>query len=88
MSDATSPAASGPAGPLFEGQVGAAYLLSMLVGAEPRGLPGTIIERVAFQKAAEGHPMDDVIVYARDHYGKPATLEIQVKRTVTFAPRR
>jgi ABC-type cobalamin/Fe3+-siderophores transport system ATPase subunit len=86
MSDATSPAASGPAGPHFEGQVGAAYLLSMLVGAEPRGLPGTVIERVAFQKAAEGHPLDDVIVHARDHQGKPATLEIQVKRTVTFAP--
>ena len=36
MSEATSPASSGPAGGHFEGQVGASYLLSMLVGAEPR----------------------------------------------------
>ena len=31
----------------FEGQVGAAYLLAMLVAAEPRDLPGTTIDRVA-----------------------------------------
>ena len=66
MTDATNPAASGPAGGHFEGQVGASYLLSMLVGAEARGLPGAIIDRVAFQRAAEGHPLDDVIVYAHD----------------------
>jgi hypothetical protein len=66
--------------------VGASYLLSLLVGAEPRGLPGTTIDRVAFQRAAEGHPLDDVIVYAHDAQGKPATLEVQVKKGVTFAP--
>ena len=86
MSNATSPASSGPAGSHFEGQVGASYLLSMLVGAEPLGLPGTIIDRVAFQRAAEGHPLDDVIVYAHDAMGNPATLEVQVKRKVAFAP--
>jgi hypothetical protein len=86
MNEATSPAASGPAGGHFEGQVGASYLLSMLVAAEARGLPGTTIDRVAFQRAAEGHPLDDVIVYAHDAQGNPATLEVQVKRTVTFAP--
>jgi len=31
-----SPASTGPAGGHFEGQVGASYLLAMLVGAEPR----------------------------------------------------
>ena len=86
MSDATSPASSGPAGGHFEGQIGAFYLLSMLVGAEPRGLPGTIIDRVEFQRAAEGHPLDDVIVHAHDTSGNAATLEIQVKRGMTFAP--
>jgi hypothetical protein len=66
--------------------VGASYLLSLLVGAEPRGLPGTTIDRVAFQRAAEGHPLDDVIVHAHDAQGKPAILEVQVKKGVTFAP--
>lgn len=82
---ASSPAASGPAGSHFEGQVGAYYLLSMLAGAEPRGLPGTNIERVEFQRGAEGHPLDDVIVHAHDGRSA-AVLEIQVKRTITFAP--
>ena len=87
MSEATSPSSSGPAGPHFEGQVGASYLLCMLVGAEPRGLPGTVIDRVAFQRAAEGHPLDDVIVHAHDASGNGATLEVQVKRAMTFAPK-
>ena len=86
MTQGTSPAASGPAGPHFEGQVGAFYLLSLLARAEPRGLPGTTIDRVEFQRAAEGHPLDDVIVQAHDAQGKPAVLEIQVKRSMTFAP--
>jgi hypothetical protein len=83
---ASSPASSGPAGPLFEGQVGAYYLLSLLSDAPPRGLPGTTIERVELQRASEGHPLDDVIVHARDSHAHPAVLAIQVKRTVTFAP--
>lgn len=87
MSNATSPASSGPAGAHFEGQVGAMYLLSLLTGAEPRGLPGTIIDRVKFQRGAEGYPLDDVIVEAHDASGTVANLEIQVKRDMTFAPR-
>src|ERR1700678_1207024 len=87
MSQATSPAASGPAGSHFEGQVGASYLLSMLAGAEPRGLPGMIIDRVALQRAGEGYPLDDVILYAHDVSGCAAPLEVQVKRDITFAPK-
>jgi hypothetical protein len=49
---AVSPAASGPAGTSFEGQVGATYLLTMLIGAEPRGLPGTTIDRVELRPEA------------------------------------
>ena len=86
--EGTSPSSSGPAGSLFEGQVGAFFLLSLLVRAEPRGLPGTIIDRVEFQRAPEGHPLDDVIVHAHDAQGKPAVLEIQVKKGISFAPRR
>ncbi len=84
--NASSPASSGPAGSHFEGQVGAYYLLSMLVGTEPRGLPGTAIDRIEFQRAAEGRPLDDVIVRAHDPRGHPAVLEIQVKRSISFAP--
>jgi len=86
MANATSPASSGPAGSHFEGQVGAHYLLSMLTGTEPRGLPGTTIDRVEFQRAPEGRPLDDVIVHAHYTRGDPAVLEIQVKRSITFAP--
>jgi hypothetical protein len=86
MTEGKSPAATGPAGSLFEGQVGAFFLLSLLVRAEPRGLPGTTLERVEFQRAGEGHPLDDVIVHAHDAQGKPALLEVQVKKGVTFAP--
>jgi hypothetical protein len=86
VSHGTSPSSSGPAGSLFEGQVGAFFLLSLLVRAEPRGVPGTIIDRVEFQRAPEGHPLDDVIVHAHDAQGKPAVLEIQVKKGISFAP--
>jgi hypothetical protein len=57
----------------------------MLIGSEPRGLPGTGIDRVELQRAAEGRPLDDVIVHAHDTRGNPAVLEIQVKRSITFA---
>src|SRR5712691_6790340 len=81
-----SPTATGPAGTLFEGQVGAHYLLSLIAG-EPRGLPGVMLDRVEFQRAGEGRPLDDVVVYGRHLSGVGVTLEIQVKREITFAPK-
>ena len=84
--NASSPAASGPAGSHFEAQVGAAYLLALLTGSEPRGLPGTTIASIKLQRAAEGHPLDDVIIHAHDGRGSPAVLEVQVKRTISFTP--
>jgi hypothetical protein len=66
--------------------VGATYLLAMLVGGEPRGLPGTTIDRIELQRATEGFPLDDVIIHAHDAHGVTAALEIQVKRSITFAP--
>lgn len=83
---AASPAASGPAGSLFEGQVGAHYLLTMLAESEPRGLPGAKIQCVEFQRAGEGHPLDDVIIRGSTRAGAPTVLEVQVKRTISFAP--
>src|SRR5262245_35973428 len=58
----------------------------MLTGTEPRGLPGTMIDRIELQRAAEGRPLDDVIIHAHDARGDPAVLEVQVKRSITFAP--
>ena len=80
---AASPVATGPAGPLFEGQVGAYYLVSMLARGEPRGLPGTSVTQIEFQRASD-RPLDDVIVHATDGLGKQAVLEIQVKRAIDF----
>lgn len=85
-STGTSTLASGPAGTHFEGQVGASYLLAMLAGAPARGLPGATIERVALQQANAGRPLDDVVIHAHDNVsGKPVALEVQVKRSITFA---
>ena len=78
------PAAAGNAGPQFEGKVGAFYLLSLLIGSEPRGLPGAITRTVAFQQRASGRPLDDVVIQAVNADGSLATLEIQAKRTLAF----
>src|SRR5689334_2758145 len=79
-----APAATGNAGSQFEGKVGAFYVLSLLSGGEPRGLPGAVPRSVEFQQRIAEHPLDDVIVKATNRDGSPATLEIQVKRTLTF----
>jgi hypothetical protein len=79
-----SPAATGPSGALLEGHVGAQYLLPLLSAGEARGLPGVVVTRVAFQRASLNHPMDDVIVTGNDRQGRPATLELQAKRTIAF----
>ena len=80
------PSSTGPAGADFEARVGAAQMLAMLKGASPRGLPGMNIERVELQRAADGFPLDDVIIRGRDGSGAPATLQIQVKREISFSP--
>jgi len=78
------PAATGNAGPQFEAKVGAFYLLSLLSGSEPRGLPGATIRTIEFQQRGSGRPLDDVIVYGTNADGSDAVLEIQAKRTLTF----
>ncbi len=83
----SSPVSTGPAGAEFEGQVGATYLLALLTNASPRGLPGTLIDRVQFQRAGEGYPLDDVIVHAHNMRGEPSVLRLQVKRSLTAAPK-
>lgn len=80
----TNPASSGGAGTHFEAKVGASYLLSMLLEVDARGLPGCRIESVSLQRSQEGHPLDDIVIRGVDQAGNAATLEIQVKRTLTF----
>lgn len=82
-----STAASGPAGAHFEQEVAAYYLLAMLCGAPPRGMPGTRIETVELQQSNSGYPLDDVIVGVIDPVGQRKSLEIQVKRTISFSPK-
>jgi hypothetical protein len=81
---AASPAATGNAGPQFEGKVGAFYILALLSSSEPRGLPGVIIRTVEFQQRGSGRPLDDVVVTGTNADGSAAILEIQAKRTLTF----
>lgn len=78
------PAATGNAGPQFEAKVGAFYLLALLSGGEPRGLPGATINTVRFQQRVANHPLDDVIVQGTNADGSDAILEIQAKRSLTF----
>ncbi len=83
----TSSATGGPAGPHFEGQVGGSYLLSMLPDVHARGLLGCKIHTIQFQRTDEGNLLDDDIVKAHDQAGNGATLEVQVKSAITFAPK-
>jgi hypothetical protein len=85
-SPVTSPAAAGPAGAGFEVKLGGYYLLSLLAKSAPHALPGTVAVKIAFQRASEGFPLDDVVVHADDTDGNRATLQLQAKRTITFAP--
>lgn len=78
------PAATGNAGPQFEGKVGAFYLLALLSSSEPRGLPGATIRTVEFQQRGSNRPLDDVIVQATNADGSAAILEVQAKRSLTF----
>ena len=57
----------------------------MLLDVDARGLPGCRIHTIQFQRAEEGNPLDDA-TEAHDKAGNLATLEVQVKRSITFTP--
>ncbi|MER8569273.1 hypothetical protein NKH85_26455 [Mesorhizobium sp. M0924] len=82
----SSPVGRGGAGTYIEGELGAYYLLQMLAGSEARGLPDARIERVQFQGVDEGYALDDLIVHGASGKGD-SLLEIQSKRTISFAPK-
>lgn len=82
----SSPASRGGTGVYIEGELGAYYLLAMLAGTEPRGMPGAKLIRVRFQGADHGYALDDLILEGAGSAGN-ALLEIQSKRDISFSPR-
>ena len=80
----SSPAGRGGAGVYIEGALGAFYLLALLADSEPRGLPGARLTGVALQGADRGFALDDLILHGATSAGE-TVLEIQSKRTITFA---
>lgn len=82
----SSPVGRGGAGAYIEGELGAFYLLSLLADIEPRGLPGSRIQRVRFQGVELGYSLDDLVIHGVSNAGE-TLLEIQSKRTVTFSPK-
>lgn len=82
----SSPVGRGGSGTYIEGELGAYYLLQMLAGSDARGLPVARIDRVQFQGETDGYALDDLIVHGVSDKGT-SILEIQSKRTATFAPK-
>lgn len=80
----SSPVSRGGAGVYIEGELGAFYLLAMLAGTEPRGLPGVKLTRVRFQGVDQGYTLDDLILEGVGPAGE-VLLEIQSKRDVSFS---
>jgi hypothetical protein len=79
-----SPIATGGAGVHLESWIIADHLAATLTGGAVRGLPaGSVARAVRLQRAFEGAPLDDLILTAADAVG-PATLSLQVKRSLTF----
>lgn len=49
-------------------------------------MPAYAVQRLKFQRGDEGHPLDDIIVDTISLDGSAAGLDVQVKRSITFAP--
>lgn len=82
----SNPASRSAAGAYIEGELGAFYMLTMLAGIDARGMPGARIARVRFQGVEHGFELDDIIIEGVSPVGD-TLLEIQSKRTITFAPK-
>ncbi|NNG68574.1 hypothetical protein HLI18_01345 [Rhizobium laguerreae] len=82
----SSPASRSAAGAYIEGELGAFYMLAMLAGIDARGMPGARLTRVRFQGVDHGFELDDIIIEGVSPAGE-TLLEIQSKRTITFAPK-
>jgi hypothetical protein len=83
MNDGTNPASTGAAGAGCEGQLGAASLLTTLMGAEHRALSVITVDRVGFQRISEGKPLS---LYACDGRGNTARAGVQVQKAMQACP--
>ncbi len=83
----TSPLRTGDAGGDFETDVGAVYLVALLLGGSAHGATGGGVVRVAFQQSSLGAPLDDLRIETRASSGDLFRLDLQVKRTFTFSPK-
>ncbi|HXJ42041.1 MAG TPA: hypothetical protein VNH18_22380 [Bryobacteraceae bacterium] len=79
MNDGTNQASTGPAGAGFEGQLGAASLLTTLMGAEHRALSLITVDRVGFQRISGGKPLS---LYASNGRGNTARAGVQVQKAM------
>ncbi len=84
MQKDNSPRATGPAGPQFEVKVATHYALAVLAKTEAFGLPGVIVERIEFQRGAQGYLLDDIIIKGKTRSCQERCLEIQAKRSISF----
>src|ERR1044071_41040 len=82
---ATSPEVTGGGGFAFEDCVTATYIASVLANGGVRGLREAVAKRVLVQRAALGHPMDDLIVEGEDRNGDGARLSLQAKQTLVVS---
>lgn len=80
-----SPELKGGSGFTFEDGVAAIYLGALLGEESAPGLTGAIVSRVAFQQAAFGEPLDDLIVDGKAADGKEVRLGLQIKREITIS---
>lgn len=83
-----SPELTGAAGPTYESQVAALYLVGLLVEGGVLGLEGANTQRVAVQRAALGVPLDDIVVVGRRRDGCEAELHLQAKRELSLTAAR
>ncbi|MBI4766184.1 MAG: hypothetical protein HY787_16555 [Deltaproteobacteria bacterium] len=84
QSKVASPFSTGGGGTRFEWLVATSYLVNLLRGEGARGLPstGTVVE-VRLQQAAQGYPVDDVIIVAA-RGTRQSKLALQIKHALNF----
>ncbi|MEP0857953.1 ATP-binding protein [Trichocoleus sp. DQ-U1] len=83
MTKVASPISTGGAGSDYEKQVGAYYLVALLLQSVPRGQDAGVTREVRFQRLYEGEPLDDLIIVSELPVGE-AKLALQIKRDLIF----
>jgi len=82
-----SPELRSGAGFLFENNVAAMYLVSLLSETTSYGLEGHIVQRVLLQQAPL-EPLDDLIIDFKCYSGEIGRLSLQIKQSLTISGSR